>query len=167
MMIIDEGGSYTLEYVLIFAIGILITLTLFHSMLDICEINTCMASARNGASEGALMDSLAVYPVEPYEKYLKQYPRLKSTSKIVILKIKYKKMELSPVYNKTKIQLEITASAPSINNSYERNCLGDRINYYARRGICQAFKTENISNSKYNPAFSDNYFFTTLDVRWL
>jgi hypothetical protein len=52
-------------------------------------------------------------------------------------------------------------------NTDDRECIGDRINYYVRRSICKSFKTENLTNIYYNPAFSDNYFITTYDVGWV
>lgn len=163
----DQRGIYALEYILLIGMGILISTIFFYGVYDIKELNTCMAAARNGATEGALMDSYAIYPTEQYQYYTKRYPRLKSGSKVVILVIRYENQGFNAAYNKTKIQFEIVASAPSIKHADERNCLGDRINYYARKAICEAYNTQNLTNVYCNPAFSDRYFFTNLDVKWV
>lgn len=163
----DEMGIYALEYILIVGFGVLISASVFYCIYDINELNTCMAAARNGATEGAFMDSLAIYPIDKYEYYTKRYPRLKSGSKVVIHEIRYENQGFNPVYNRTKIQLQVVASAPSIKYPEERNCLGDRINYYTRKAICECYKTENITNIYFNPAFSERYFFTTQEVQWV
>lgn len=63
------------------------------------------------------------------------------------------------------MQLKIHASTPSIDPD-DRGCVGDRINFYARKSISDVFNTQNLTNSLFNPAFSDRYVFTTADVVW-
>lgn len=126
-----------------------------------------MASARSGVLLGSEMDGLAIYPHEKFDNYIDKHPRLKTGSKVTLIGIKYEKEGYDQVYKKDKIKLKIYASAKSVYSYDDRQCIGDRINYYVRRSICKSFKTENLTNIYYNPAFSDNYFITTYDVEWV
>ena len=126
-----------------------------------------MASARSGLLLGSEMDGLAIYPPDTFNNYIEKHPRLKSGSKIIFIKIIYEKDGYDPVYKKKKIKLKIYASTRFVYNADDRECMGDRINYYVRRSICKSFNTENLTNIYYNPAFSDNYFITTYNVVWV
>ena len=163
----ERNGQLAVEYILIMAVSIIVLLSFFPYLSEINELNTCMATARNGALEGALMDSFAIYPETKYEYYMKEHPRLKSGTKIVINKIDYTKQGFDPKYQRNKIKIKVYASAPSLRNPGDRDCAGDRINYYVRKDICEAFKTENLTNVYYNPAFSDKYYITTSEVEWV
>ncbi|MDP3066635.1 MAG: hypothetical protein Q8N08_07850 [Methanobacteriaceae archaeon] len=44
--------------------------------------------------------------------------------------------------------------------------MGERINYYVRKGISETFQTEYLSNLAFNPVFSSKYYYTTADVAW-
>jgi hypothetical protein len=166
-ILLDRRGQYSIEYILILGVAILISFSFLPMVNDFNELTTCMATARNGALLGAEMDSFGYYPGEKFEKYMEEHPRLESCSKVVFIRIEYRKKGYDPVYKKTKVQLTIFASAPSIKYARDRNCAGDRINYYARKSICEAFKTEKQTNIYYNPAFSDRYYFTTCEVVWV
>ena len=113
------------------------------------------------------MDGLAIYPHEKFDSYIENHHRLITGSKIVFIRVIYEKDGYDPVYKKKKIKLKIYASTRSVYNVKDRECIGDRINYYVRRSICKSFNTENLTNIYYNPAFSDNYFITTYDVVWV
>jgi hypothetical protein len=165
--LLDRHGQYALEYTLILGFAILVALSFLPMLNDFNELTICMATARSGALEGAEMDSFAYYPDEKFEYYLEEHPRLESCSKVVFVGIEYSKKGYDPVYQKTKVQIQIYASAPSIKYAQDRKCAGDRINYHVRKQICEAFKTEKIANIYYNPAFSDRYYFTTCDVKWV
>ena len=163
----DFYGQYILEYILILGFSILVALSTLSLVYDINEINTIMASARSGVLLGSEMDGLAIYPHETFDNYLENHPRLKIGSKITFIRVLYEKEGYDPIYKKNKIKLKIYASTKSVYNTDDRECIGDRINYYVRRSICKSFKTENLTNIYYNPAFSDNYFITTYDVSWV
>jgi hypothetical protein len=163
----DFYGQYALEYILILGFSVLVALSTLSMVYDINELNTIMASARSGVLLGSEMDSMAIYPREKYDNYVEKYPRLKTGSKITFIRIVYEKDGYDPVYQKKKIKLKIFASVNSISKYDDRKCVGDRINYYVRRSICNSYKTENLTNIFYNPAFSDNYFITTYDVEWV
>ena len=163
----DFNGQYTLEYVLILGVSILVALSTISLVYDINELNTIMGSARSGILLGSEMDSLAIYPRETFNNYIEKHPRLKTGSKVTFVGIIYEKDGYDPVYKKKKIKLKVYASVNYIYNYDDRECIGDRINYYVRRSICNSFKTENLTNIYYNPAFSDNYYITTYDVEWV
>lgn len=163
----ERNGQYSIEYILILGVAIMISYSFLPMVNDFNELTTSMATAQSGALLGTEMDSFGYYPCEKFEQYMEEHPRLKSCSKVVFVRIEYRKMGYDPVYKKTKVQLTIFASAPSIKYARDRNCAGDRINYYARKSICEAYKTEKLTNIYYNPAFSDRYCFTTCEVVWV
>jgi hypothetical protein len=163
----DFYGQYVLEYILILGFSILVALSTLALVYDINELNTIMASARSGVLLGSEMDGVAIYPHETFDDYVGKHPRLKTGSKITFIRVIYEKQGYDQVYKKKKIKLKIFASVKSVYNKDDRECIGDRINYYVRRSICKSFKTENLTNIYYNPAFSDNYFITTYDVEWV
>jgi len=161
----DNNGQITGEYLLLIGFGVMVSILIGYNAAQTIELNTCMAAARNGAMTGITMDSLAVYPTEKFQEYAKKYPGLKSSSKIQFIGLDYENEGFDPKYQKIKIKLKITAST-SIKNWKERDCAGDRINYYVRRCICESFNTENLTNVYYNPAFTDRYVVTTSEVQW-
>lgn len=167
MVIDDIHGQLTIEFLLILGFSLIITIPLIISIAGSNELNQAMAASRAGALDGSLSDSLAVYPEDTFKDYEVEHLRLVNPSCVKIIKIDYINQGLSQAYNKTKIQLRIHASAPQVKDKTDRNCLGDRINFYARKKICESFHTENLTNSLFNPAFSNNYVFTTADVRWM
>lgn len=163
----DGNGQLSAEFVMILGIVIVTSLIFGHACLEAIEINTCMALARNGVTEGSTLDSLAFYPSLTFEQYSKKYLRLKTCSKVVYVGTKWLNCGYDSRYKKIKILLQVRASIPYNMDKNERNCQGDRINYYVRKNICKAYKTENLTNIYYNPAFSDSYYFTTSEVEWV
>lgn len=88
------------------------------------------------------------------------------TKNIKIVKIS-QSIKGKDTFNRTRIQLKIYASSPNIKTKEEKESAGDRINYNVRKSIANSFKTENISNKLFNPAFSNKYSFTTANVVWV
>lgn len=162
----DARGQLPIEFLLLVGLSIVILFPLAISITDSAELNQAMSSARSGALEGAISNGFAVYPDESFKNYESGHQRLLNPSGVKIIKIDYIKEDFNPVYQKTHIQLKIHASAPSVKDKTDRNCLGDRINFYARKKISETFQTENLTNSLFNPAFSNKYEFTTADVCW-
>ncbi len=163
----DFYGQYSIEYILILGFSVLVAFSIFPMVFDINELNIIMAAARSGALLGTEMDSLAIYPYETFEDYVEIHPRLKTGSKVTFIRLGYEKGGYDSTYRKNKIKLKIYASAPSLEHYDDRNCIGDRINYYVRKSICESFNTENLTNIYYNPAFSDRYYITTSEVEWV
>lgn len=163
----DIHGQLTMEFLILLGFSLIISIPLIISVADSNELNQAMAASRTGALDGSLSDGLAVYSEDAFKDYEVEHLRLVNPSCVKIIKIDYINQGLSQAYNKTKIQLRIHASAPQVKDKTDRNCLGDRINFYARKKICESFHTENLTNSLFNPAFSNNYVFTTADIRWM
>lgn len=163
---IDSGGQISAEYMMIAGFMLIVSCSVALFISTDSELTHAMAAARSGATQGIITDSLAIYPDESYKNYEKEHFRLISTSGVKIVQIKYKNEGYQPLYNRTKIQLHIYATSTHM-NSTDLNCLGDRINYNARRSICEVFNTKDLTNSFFNPAFSGKYVFTTADVDWI
>ena len=160
-------GQITGEYILLlgFTIPTLILLSSF--LEDSLELDIAIAAARDGAIQGANMDELAIYPEDAYYEYEKRKSMLLQPSSVQIIKVETIKEGYNRTYGKYKIRLIVYAHLEGETPDDCRDSLGDRINYYMRRNICLTFKTENITNDFYNPAFSYNYMFTTSDVKWI
>lgn len=163
----DKGGQISVEYILLIGFIFVISAFIALSAANASELNTAMAAARTGAIEGANMDCFAVYPEETFKNNTVKHPRVISPSNVKIVKVDYVNNGYNSTYRKIKIQLRIWASAPSVENEGDRNCLGDRINYHARKSICESFQTQNMTNTIYNPVFTRKYVFTTADVKWV
>ncbi len=162
----DTKGQLPIEFLMLVGLSVIILIPLIISLSDSIELNQAMTAARTGALQGAIYDSLAIYPTESFQDYTVENQRLLNPSGVKIIKVTYLNQGFHQGYQKTKIQLKIYASALSVNNKTDKNCLGDRINFNARKKIAESFKTENITNTLYNPVFSDRYVFTTADVNW-
>jgi len=162
----DTQGQLPIEFLLVVGLSVMILFPLTISLSDANELNQAMTAVRDGAFHGAILDGLAIYPDEAFLDYTREHKRLLNPSPVKIIKIDYINQGYNPTYQKTKIQLRIHASAPSVTDKSDRNCLGDRINFYARKKICESFGTQNLTNKVFNPAFSHKYVFTTTDVRW-
>ncbi|KAF5068349.1 hypothetical protein [Methanobacterium aggregans] len=164
---LDSKGQLPIEYIMTMGVIFLVSLLFLSQAGCQSELNTALASARSGAIEGANMNSFALYPEETFQNYTSTHNTLTKPATVRIISIEYKNQGLSPTYRKEKIQIKVHASAPSVKNPADRNCLGDRINYHVRMSISQSFKTENLTNKVFNPAFSPRYVFTTCDVAWV
>lgn len=163
----DSAGHITPEYIMITGCILIIICLVASFVGEANELNQAMAAARNGALNGALVNNQAIYPEETFSNYMGEHPRLLNPSNVKIVKIEYKNQGYNPAYNRTKIQLKIVASTTSLAGGKEKNCLGDRINFYVRKSICETFQTRNLTNTFFNPAFSNRYIFTTADVQWI
>ncbi|HEX3014331.1 MAG TPA: hypothetical protein VHO92_08675 [Methanobacterium sp.] len=163
----ETKGQLSIELILIIGFILIIILGIASFMGEDKELNQAMAVARSGAIEGANVDSFAVYPEESFKNYTREYQRLLSPSNVKIIKIDYTNHGFDEKYNKTRIQLRIYASAPSVTDEKDRDALGDRVNFYARRSICESFSTSDQTNGLFNPAFSNRYTLTTAGVKWV
>lgn len=162
----DIYGQITIEFVLL--IGFILTLILGIATYlgEDIELTHAMAAGRSGAIEGSNIDSFAIYPEESFNNNIENHPRLISPSSVKIININYKNFGFNTTYNKTRIQFHITASCPTVEEQ-DKNPIGDRINYYARKRISESFGTSNQTNAAFNPAYSNKYVFTTADVKWV
>ena len=167
-MKIDKKGQITVELLLLISFTLITAIILTNVILDSNELNIAMASARNGAFEGISSNGLAIYPKESYENYSKDFKKqtLLREKNIKIVKIS-QSVKGKDNFNRTRIQLKIYASSPEVKTKEEKEAVGDRINYNVRKSITQSFKSENITNKLFNPAFSNKYSFTTANVVWV
>ena len=167
-MKIDEKGQITVELLLLISFTLITAIILANIILDSNELNIAMASARNGVYEGMSSNGLAIYPKESYENYSKD-PKKQSLLReknIKIIKIS-QSVKGKDNFDRTRIQLKVYVYSPDVNTKEEKESVGDRINYNVRKSIANSFKTENISNKLFNPAFSNKYSFTTANVVWV
>lgn len=167
-MKMDKKGQITVELLLLISFALIATIMLANIIMDSNELNMAMASARDGAFEGISSSGLAIYPKESYDNYSrdpkKQSLMREKNIKIVKIDQSIKGMDN---FNKTRIQLKIYASSPNVKTKEEKESVGDRINYNIRKSIANSFKTENMTNRLFNPAFSNKYSFTTANVVWI
>ncbi|MEN6329374.1 MAG: hypothetical protein ABFC91_03695 [Methanobacteriaceae archaeon] len=162
----DKRGQISMEFIMMVAIIPLMVLLLGSLTSESSELTLALAAARNGATQGANLDSIAMYPDQAFSNYAIKNQRLLYPSKVRVLKVEYTNQGYNPVYQKTKIQIRVYASDPTLKNRDDRNCMGERINYYVRKSISGTFKTDYMSNNAYNPVFSYRYYYTTADVKW-
>jgi hypothetical protein len=163
----DNKGFIAAEYILLVGILPVIIVAMATLAADNNELNIAMGAASSGALQGIMMDSAAVYSSDAFYDYQRYNPRLLLPSEIKILKIEYKNQGYNSSYQKIKIQLRVYVAGPSIKDYDDRNSLGDRINYNMRKSISEVFNTQNLSNTYYNPAFSNKFVFTTGEVVWI
>ncbi len=163
----DTEGQTSIELILLIGFVLVLVLGIASFFGDNIELNQAMAAARSGAIEGANTDSFAIYPEDTFKNYTTEHQRLLSQSSVKIIRIDYTNHGFNDKYNKTKVQLQITASAINVPDPNDRNVLGDRVNFYTRKSICESFDTAYQTNDVFNPAFSNRYVFTTVNVRWI
>ena len=167
-MKMDKKGHITVELLLLISFTLITAIILANVALDTNELNVAMTSARNGAFEGVSSNGLAIYPKESYDNYSKD-PKKQSLMRMKNIKIVKitQSIKGKDNFNRTRIQLKIYASSQDVKTKEEKESVGDRINYNVRKSIANSFKTENITNKLFNPAFSNKYSFTTANVVWV
>ena len=163
----EYKGQTSIEFILLIGISFVLVLSLATFLNNENELNIAMASARNGAIEGANIDGVAIYPKNSFDDYILNNQILTYPNSIKIIKIEKINNGYHEVYNRTRIQLRIFASSPDLKRTTDKNSAGDRINYHARKSIANSFNTEHLSNNLYNPSFSKNYVYTTANVQWV
>ncbi len=167
-MELDNKGQITVELILILSFILIIIISITSIAGSANELNMAMLAAEQGALNGASGNGLAIFPQEAYKNYSSNIDKqgILNPKNIHIINIK-KTEKGKDALNKTRIQLKVYASCPNIPTREEKESIGDRINYNMRKRIVKSFKSENISNKLYNPAFSDSYSFTTANVEWV
>ena len=103
----DNKGQISVELLLLISIIIIIIIGVSITLTNETELTKAMASARQGATEGASINGLAIYPKESYDEYMdKNLDSMTHTKNIKIIKID-KKVQDKDALNKTRIQLKI------------------------------------------------------------
>jgi uncharacterized protein (UPF0333 family) len=162
----DIQGQIAIEFILLIGFILVLVMGIASYLGEDIELDQAMAAARSGAIEGANIDSFGIYPEESFNNNIDKHPRLLNPSNVKIINVNYKNFGYNATYNKTRIQLRITASCTTVKDP-DKNPLGDRINYYARKRISESFVTSSQTNMAFNPAYSNSYVFTTADVTWI
>ncbi len=163
----ETRGQITAEYILILAFLLVLLLKISSFLNESMEMEMAMSAARDGAIEGANINGLAIYPKDAYHEYETGKKILLQPSSVQIIKIDTIMEGYNESYRKYKIRLVVYAHLSRQMPVDCRESIGDRINYNVRKNICKTFKTENMTNIFFNPAFSRHYMFTTSDVRWV
>lgn len=165
---LNNKGQISVELLFLISFTIILAVILSNTVSESYELNLAMEAARQGACEGISSNGLAIYPKDSYDNYSKDYKKYGLTNKknIKIIKIT-ESNKGKDSFNKTRLQLKVYASSPEIKTKEERESAGDRINYNLRKSITNAFKSENITNRLFNPAYSNRYSFTTANVEWV
>ena len=163
----EQKGILTIESLLLFATLSIVSIIILTEVTNSFELINAMQAARIGAENGIIMNNLAIYPKNSFEDYDEETEELLKTRTIKIIKIEYQIQEYNYKYQRQKIQLKAYVKCPISLKTSLKEKLGERINYNMRKNICATFNTENLSNIYSNPSFSDTYYFTTADVKWI
>lgn len=163
----NNKGQISAEFILIVGFILVLIISTSYVIKNENELNIAMAAARNGVNEGILTDSVAIYPKQTFDEYELNKPFLTHPYSIRLVKIDYINKGFDSNYNKERIQFKVYVSSDSITNKTDQDSAGDRINFNLRKSIAISFNTTGLSNSLYNPSFSDNYMFTTSKVQWV
>lgn len=164
---IDNKGQMSSEYLLL--IGSLIIILMIASVLITSqnELNMAMAAARNGANEGVISSSSAIYPQDTFNDYSKNNEELLHPYSVEIINISYNELGKDNNYDKNRIQFKVYAKTTNEFTAKELISIGDRINYNLRKSIAVSFNTTSSTNKLYNPVFSNHYVYTTANVKWI
>lgn len=161
----DFKGQLSIEFLLIIGFVLSIIILLGPLIADETELLIAYSSAISGINDGISYDGIGIFSKQTFEDYEEDNIFLTHPNSIHIIKVEKNDMGFDTRYNKTKIQFRVYASS-NIPSS-DKKIVGSRINFYLRKSISTTFKSENISNSLFNPSFSKHYMYTTGDVRWV
>jgi len=159
-------GQITVEFIFLISLLIIISLTSISLISQESELNIAISAARNGIIEGIVIDGVGIYPKSSFDSYITGKNNLLKPNSIMIDKIVIRNTAFDAKYNKTRVQLQVYVISESVKDKKDQSSLGDRINYNLRKSISHTFNTSHLSNSLYNPSYSNNYIFTTADVVW-
>ena len=165
-MKLENKGQTSAEYLLLIGSLIVILIISISFIASQNELTMAMAAARNGVNEGSLYSSSAIYPSDTYNDYSKENYELLIPSSVEIINISYTYMGHDSKFDKEKIQFKVYAHCSKDLDKKELDSIGDRINYNLRKSIALTFESTKSTNKLFNPVFSNNYMFTTANVKW-
>jgi len=161
-----DRGQAAAEYMMLAGISALLAI-LFAGQIQLqLELMEAHTAARTGASEGALTDTIAVYPGVTFDEYQSSKPELLEPSSVRVVRVELTDDGYSSTYRMRKFRLRAWLSGPPMKPSL-RESISDRVNFCMRRSISRTFGTENLTNTYHNPAFSDHCVFTTSEAVWV
>ena len=163
----ETKGQISAEYLLLTGVMILTLMIAAVLIFNDQELNIAMSAARNGANDGLMESSLAIYPKQTYDDYAKSKSNLLTPYSVEIVNISYSDIGMDANYDKKKIQFKVYAKSSKDFSKTELVSIGDRINYNLRKSLATSFNTTSSTNKLYNPVFSQHYVFTTANVKWV
>jgi len=167
MILKEKKAQISVEFILIIAFILILVISITAIISNENELNIAMSSARTGANEGIAIRGMSIYPKTSFDDYINENQLLTYPQDIKIIKITKTDMGYDSRDGKFRIQLKVYAKSNYLKNSADKVSAGDRINFNLRKSIAKTFKTESLSNSLYNPCFSNHYIFTTANVQWI
>ncbi|MGB9937160.1 MAG: hypothetical protein ACPK7O_05520 [Methanobacterium sp.] len=85
----DIKGQIAIEFLLLIGFILMLIIGINSYLGEDIELNKAMAAARSGASEGASVDSFAIYPEESFKNSSSNHPSIINPSSVKIVKIDY------------------------------------------------------------------------------
>ena len=161
----DNKGQMSGEYLILAGCLVIVLMLCISHVSQGEEFSIAMASAKNGANEGA--SSFQIYSKDTYDDYVKSKENLLYPYSVEIINITYSETGYDSVYDKQKIQFKVYATSSGDLSKKELDSVGDRINYNLRKSVAVSFNTTGAGNKLYNPAFSPHYVYTTANVKWI
>ena len=163
----DDKGQISAEFLFLFGVMILIVMLSIVFVAEEHELNTAMASAKNGAIEGIATSSSGIYPKDTFKDYSAYKTSLLSPYSVEIINVSYTDLGYDQNYDKKRIQFKVYAKTSERFGSDELVSIGDRINYNLRKSLAMSFNSTASTNKLYNPVFFNHYVFTTANVKWI
>ena len=164
---IDNRGQISAEFLFLFGVLILIVMLSIIFLASEQELNLAMAAARSGTIEGLATSSSAIYPTDTYRDYSNSKTSLLYPYSVEIVNISYTDLGYDVNYEKNWIQFRVYAKTSKRFDNSELVSIGDRINYNLRKSLAVSFNSTASTNKLYNPVFSNNYVYTTANVKWV
>ena len=162
----DNRGQISAEFLILFGVLIVIVILMVVFAAGENELNIAMASARNGAVEGAGSSAAAIYPKDTFRDYSASKTSLLYPYSVNIIRVDYNDLGYDVNYDKKRIQFRVYAKTSERFSHDELVSIGDRINYNLRKSLAVSFNSTASTNKLYNPVFSPHYVYTTANVKW-
>lgn len=163
----ENKGQISGEYLLLSGVLIIVLILALVFIASEDELTRIMAAARNGAIEGMVSSSSAIYPIDAYGDYSDSKTNLLNLYSVELINVSYNELGMDDVYEKKKIQFNVYAKSFDGCSKEELDSIGDRINYNLRKSIAISFNTTSSTNELYNPVFTQHYVITTANVKWV
>ena len=163
----ENKGQISAEFLFLAGVIILVMMISVVFIAEEQELNIAMSAARNGANEGAVSTSSAIYPEDAYRDYSQSQSDLSFPYSVEIVNISYSQMGSDENYDKEKIQFKVYAKNSKDFSEAELDAIGERINYNLRKALAISFNSTASTNGLYNPVFSPHYVYTTANVKWV
>ena len=106
---IGNKGQISSEFLFLFGSMIIILIVSAVFIASEQELNTAMGAARNGAVEGAVTSSSAIYSTDGYRDYSNSKTSLLYPYSVEIVNVSYIEDGWDNNYNKKKIQFKVYA----------------------------------------------------------